>query len=70
MSPDRLLEVPEDIWRLIAEEVVEATQAKVFPAFLMSVNRHFFDFYLNRKYKEIYWTKLDARTVQDLQGLQ
>jgi hypothetical protein len=63
-------EVPGEVWRLIANEVVEATTLKEFPAFLMSVNRQFFDVYLDHKYKEIHWTKLDDHTIRDLQSLQ
>ncbi|KAH6916377.1 hypothetical protein BKA70DRAFT_1419288 [Coprinopsis sp. MPI-PUGE-AT-0042] len=63
-------EVPDEIWRLIASEVVEATTLKEFPAFLMSINRHFFNFYLDQKYEEVHWTKLDAHTVRELQYLQ
>jgi hypothetical protein len=63
-------EVPSEVWRLIANEIVEATVLKEFPAFLMSVNRQFFDVYLEHKYKEIHWTKLDAHTVRELQSLQ
>ena len=70
MPPPTLPDIPEEIWRLIAEEIVEGTTTKWFPARLMSVHRPFLNFYLTRKYQDIQWTKLDKRTVQYLQGLQ
>ncbi|EAU81700.2 hypothetical protein CC1G_02716 [Coprinopsis cinerea okayama7 len=64
------VDLPEEIWRLIADEIVEATFCKEFPYRLMGVNRAFFNYYLDMVYGEVYWAKLDHDTVWQLERLQ
>ena len=42
----------------------------MLPSRYMGINRHFFNFYLDTKYWEVKWTKLDEKMLAELGRLQ
>nr|GAT47126.1 predicted protein [Mycena chlorophos] len=59
------LELPEDVWRNIAEQFTRPELAQ-----LISVNRILFNFVLDDRYKEIRWETLDEAMTRSLQRLK
>lgn len=46
------------------------TKRPGFPCKYMSVNRRFFDYYLDTFYEEVQWTRWDQATLKQLERLQ
>ncbi|KAF9039283.1 hypothetical protein BJ165DRAFT_1407487 [Panaeolus papilionaceus] len=63
-------DIPDDIWRLIAEELLRSLGRVKLPSVYMSVNRTFFDYFLVQQYGEIEWVQLDQKMITVLNHLQ
>jgi len=64
-----IADLPDELWRLVAEYVVVNVDFRR-PERWMSVNRSFFNFFLDRKYGEVKWTKIDKEMLATLERLQ
>ncbi|KAJ3502829.1 hypothetical protein NLJ89_g8711 [Agrocybe chaxingu] len=62
-------DIPGDIWRLIAFHIAKTMKIQYMLP-LMAVNRSFFEFILDLKYREVQWHNVDADFVKTLRRLQ
>jgi len=62
------VDLPDELWRLVAEYLVVVDFAR--PERWMSVNRSFFNFFLDHKYEEVRWTRIDKYMLATLERLQ
>ncbi|KAF8151777.1 hypothetical protein B0H34DRAFT_728965 [Crassisporium funariophilum] len=62
-------DIPDDIWRGVADHIY-LSQPRHELYRLISVNRIFFNYVLDTKYREVWWTKLDNGLLRLLTRLQ
>ena len=63
-------DIPDDIWRIIANHILQQSGTSHDLYRLISVNRTLFNVVLDMKYGEVRWTKLDRTVVCLLRRLQ
>jgi len=63
------VDLPDELWRLVAEYLATTADFRR-PEVWMNVNRSFFNFFLDRKYGEVKWTKVDKDMLATVERLQ
>jgi hypothetical protein len=63
-------DIPDEIWRIIANHILQCGTSYSVLYRLISVNRTFFNVVLDMKYSEVRWTKLDRTMIRLLDRLQ